>query len=117
MAKLVNARDLKSLGLNPCEFDSHQWHFMKMIEDNFYEPTDKEKYDYNYDRIFKMKQHEVKMKNYRVLMWEDGEIVVEGKINTIQDLVYITQEFQTAFDSIPFKIDTSEWRGWLGENK
>jgi hypothetical protein len=61
-----------------------------------------------------MKQHVIEMKNFRVLAWEDGEIIIEGKVDKIQDLVYITQEYQRIFGGIPFKVDTSEWRGMLG---
>lgn len=87
----------------------HQWEF------DCIEPTAKEKYDYNYDRIFKVRQHVITTDKFEVLCWEDGELILnKGELTKTEDLLFIIQEYQKAFGSIKVKIDTSEWRGMSG---
>jgi hypothetical protein len=62
-----------------------------------------------------MKQHVLQInQSLRVIMWEDGEIIVEGNIATIEQLLYIAQEYQEIFGPIKVRIDPSQWRGITG---
>jgi hypothetical protein len=94
-------------------------HSFTRMEEDFFEPTAKEKYDYNYERIFKVKQHVITIRGFKIIMWGDGEIIVDGggQLNRIEDFLYIIQEYQEAFNGIKLKVDTSEWKGWEGKKE
>lgn len=64
-----------------------------------------------------MAPHFIKVRDdLTVTAFKDGSLIINGKIDTVTELLYITQEIQESIGLV-VKTDPSLWRGWLGSNK